>query len=322
MIHSFSVTIFQARKAFLARLALTVLLFSFQGSFSQQDPFKDFWCWIFPSDPNCSQLVEPPVTPPPSEGDAIEQVIREKYQYTPLVPVNTLFSPGTIVLIKQTDPFEAEIVCTQENIFGSSINVPSSGTAEFLEKKEFELSLEAKAGLNGLIEAKGLLGHLNGYKLSLENPELFALTDAIVFDEVELTIPNFTRGCARAVKERLLNKDQLTMIKSAIKGNANYELDIETEGGIDAGVQLQIAQLIAPKINLNAKDVTHNSIKGQELYWGVKDDAFLFHAIAKRMIDFLDDGRELGGEPFILEEPTERHLIPVEAEVRIILDAP
>lgn len=238
--------------------------------------------------------------------EEIAKVLREKYAHTPLTPPSKLLSPGTIVALKNEGPFKTSVVCEQSGALGNNVKLLESDTISFSEltSQTFTVSLKKLELINKMIQAKlgGGTEYVKSVTFSLKNPKLFELTD----EEVQNKITDHTEACANAVSRRMEGGQQLTMIKSVIQASVNYKLDFDWS--VDAGAKLELTKDIAPELSLDFSDVTEDTIKGENLYWGIVDDVFLFNVLAQSMSDV----RGVGATPVLGEN---RRLIPSEAEI-------
>ncbi len=243
--------------------------------------------------------------------EEVAKVLREKYAHTPLTPPSKLLPPGTIVVIRDEAPFKASVVCGKSGAFGEGFSLLESDTMDFSELKNqtFTISPEKLQLINKGIRAElgGGIEYVKNITFSLEDPKLFELTD----EEVQNRIASHTEACANAVSQRIKGGQQLTMIKSVIQASVNYKL--EFDWSVDANAKLELTRDIAPGLSLDFSDVTEDTVKGENLYWGIVDDAFLFGVLAQGMGAF--EGLETIP---VLEE--KRRLIPSEAEIEVIVE--
>ena len=247
----------------------------------------------------------------------INEFISNEYGYNPINPPSKLLSPGTIVLIRDKEPFRASVICRQEGALGEEVDLINSDTIEVsrLSRETFNLPASLGLEINSKLKAEFDLqaDYLKDFNLSLTNPKLFELID----EEVQKRKNNFSPDCAQIVSARLEEGYELTMIRSVIQADATFKLSLETNLDLDLDLGLQFARSIAPELMANFTKVTQDTVVGENLYWGVTDDEFLFLTVARAM------GATLPVEESVFEnlssqESEERRLLPKGQTVEIV----
>jgi hypothetical protein len=93
--------------------------------------------------------------------------------------------------------------------------------------------------------------------------------DSVVFQ----LIAERKDSCTKAIEFRQKQGQKITMIKSVIQASVLYRIDFE--GGIDATARMQILQRIAGGMGLKVAERAQDTMEGDGLYWGVRDDESL-----------------------------------------------
>src|SRR6185295_15295693 len=93
--------------------------------------------------------------------------------------------------------------------------------------------------------------------------------DNVVFDLVSKR----NDGCAQAIKFRRDQGKKVSIIKSVLQANALYS--VEFTDSLDVDARLQATREIAGNLGLAAGVRDAGTIRGDGLFWGVRDDLSL-----------------------------------------------
>jgi hypothetical protein len=200
----------------------------------------------------------------------IEHILRS-YQFTELNPPSTLSPPGTLVTVIKDDPLVVGVICTSSDALGDQLQASllvsdssSSKEAEQLTGK-FNLAENGTAHMSGVVDSK----YVKSISLTLSNVRLIEIPDSAVFE----LVGQRKDSCTEAVRLREQNRQRVSMIKSVIEANARYR--VEFEGSLDTTTRTRISSQIASGMGLKMTAGSEDTIQGDGLYWGVRDDESL-----------------------------------------------
>jgi hypothetical protein len=200
----------------------------------------------------------------------ISSVIR-RYEFTELTPPSTLAPPGTIVDVIKENPLVIGVICRASDALGpdlqslvlESASTASKQVAEFTG--EFRLGIDAQKQITSDLDPK----FIRNIIVTLSNVKIVELPDSVVFD----LIGGRTDGCAKAMKFRRDKGRKISMIKAVIQATAVYQ--IQFDGSLRADGRAQVTSRIAGKLGLGAGVKSDDTIQGDGLIWGVRDDVSL-----------------------------------------------
>lgn len=201
---------------------------------------------------------------------AIDQILR-KYEFTELDPPSTLAPPGTLVVVNKEHPLVIGVICGSSEALGDKLTdaVLSSGSSSSKEAEEltgsFRLGAENKTRLAGEADSK----FVKRITLTLSDVKLLELPDSAVFQ----LIGNRKDSCVKALEFRQKRNSKVSMIKAVIQANVVYQIDFE--GNLDTSAKAQIRERIAGNLGLKIRDQSQDTIQGNGLHWGVRDDESL-----------------------------------------------
>lgn len=200
----------------------------------------------------------------------VESILR-KYQFTELSPPSTLSPPGTLVTVIKDRPLVVGVICPPSESLGDELPagllISDSSTSKEAEELtgSFSLAGGSKEQLGGEIDSK----FVKKIAVTLSNVKLIEIPDSVVFH----LIARRKDSCAKAIRFRQQNNQTISMIKSVIQANALYK--IEFDGGLDATSRARITLQIASAMGLKINEHSEDTIEGNGLYWGVRDDESL-----------------------------------------------
>jgi hypothetical protein len=99
--------------------------------------------------------------------------------------------------------------------------------------------------------------------------KIIELPDSVLFD----LIGSRKDGCSKAIKFRRDKGVKISMIKSVIQATAVYQ--IQFEGNLNADARAQATRGIAGTLGLGNGVKSDDTIQGDGLIWGVRDDMSL-----------------------------------------------
>jgi len=201
---------------------------------------------------------------------SIRSVI-QKYEFTELTPPSTLVPPGTIVTVIKEDPLVVGIICPAADALGpelqakllTSDSASSKQVAEFTG--EFTLDASAQERITSDVDSR----FIRNITVTLSNVKIIELPDSVVFD----LIGSRKDGCSKALKFRSDKGQRVSMIKSVIQATAVYQ--VQFEGNMNADTRAQVTRGIAGTLGLTNGVKSDDTIQGDGLIWGVRDDVSL-----------------------------------------------
>lgn len=210
------------------------------------------------------------------------------YGYTEVRPPSRLFAPGTMVWVKHNQPFSAGVICTQEMSLGRRFRPMTSPTASGELNRATDKAFSLDSDYLNVLRADLRFSDISEVKVKLDNPTLFELTDVDVIRYAE----ERSSMCRHAVKQRHNAGYKVSMIASALKADVTYSVTWKRETRLDAGGKITALKDLAVELGAESSSVSEQTIAAKDLYWGIKDDAFL--ARLSDPGDDADDGSAAG----------------------------
>jgi hypothetical protein len=198
-------------------------------------------------------------------------VILQKYSFTALNPPSTLAPPGSLVTIIQDDPLVIGVICPGSESFGEHLRekLMSSESAMSEEARELTGQFKLDAANQQRLTADVGSQYVKSISVTLSNVRVIEIPDNVVFE----LIAQRKKSCQDAIEFRKKNGVKISVIKSVLQANALYKIDFDSS--LDASAKLKIAHGIASTLGLTLGDKSEDTIKGDGLFWGVRDDASL-----------------------------------------------
>jgi hypothetical protein len=202
----------------------------------------------------------------PAMGDVLRL-----YGYTEIRPPSKFFAPGTMVWVKNQKPFEAGIICTSEASLGYSFQPMASATATMDLSRSTNRDFGIDADYLKLIRADARFSQVGSITVKIEHPVLYELVDTDVLRHGNERSLN----CRRAVALRRDKGFQISMIASALRADVTYTVQWSNKVGLGTGANAEVLQALAGELGAEHATVSGHTITAKNLYWGIKDDAFL-----------------------------------------------
>ena len=200
----------------------------------------------------------------------IDSILRQ-YKFTALAPPSTLVPPGTLVTVISEDPLVVGVICPSTESLGGElakqlITSDSSASEEAAKLTgEFNLGIADQERLSAAVGSK----FAKTIRVTLSNVKVVEIPDSVVFD----LISGRKDSCSKAVEFRRKNGQKVSMIKSVIQASALYTVDFD--GTVDAKSRADITRAIAGSLGLTEGSASNGTIRGDNLFWGVRDDPSL-----------------------------------------------
>ena len=185
-------------------------------------------------------------------------------------PPSTLVAPGYWVQVTQRNPLHLSIICGSMTALGFPDGFKplesSSIDAEFSRSLDAEFVLTAD--LMSSIQASPSLHAVDRVTFSLTNVRVVEVAD----DQVREAIQNRDPRCHEAIKARFDGKVPVTMIKSALIADVEYQLHFSRR--LDQTIKAKALRELALKFDLRAlaDDTSQRTLLGKQLVWGVRED--------------------------------------------------
>lgn len=230
--------------------------------------------------------------------------ILKKYKFTELTPPSTLVPPGTLITITQDDPLVVGVVCSPSESLSSAfdqklIRSASSNSKEALElTATFKMDAEARKQATAKIEST----FVKNISITLTDVKLIEIPD----DAVLGLVAHRTEDCQNAVKLRRGNGQKISMIKSVMQATATYK--VEFTGSADTAARMEATRKVAASLGLGGGVKSNDTIQGDNLYWGVRDDELLANVSA-------NTPPPTGAAP-------RSSILPIDRKAKIVEDSP
>lgn len=201
------------------------------------------------------------------ENRDIGSVVR-KYGFTEVVPPSKLLGPGAIVTIIQTNPLIVNLTCTELSSLGSTVftNLTSSAS----QNANLTADLSGAFNLGGSF-LKHFVTSANSHyvrkiTVTLSNVKITEIPDDVVIDLSR----NRKLDCIKAITFRQGQGKTVSMIKSVLEANALYQVQFTDDS--DLQTRSKLTQNLAANLGLANGEVSDNTIHGDGLIWGLRDD--------------------------------------------------
>jgi hypothetical protein len=203
-------------------------------------------------------------------GRTISSVI-QRYEFTELTPPSTLVPPGTIVTVIKEDPLVVGVICPAADSLGTELQARllSSDSASSKQAAEFTGEFQLDASARGRVTSQTDSRFVRNITVTLSNVKIIELPDSVVFD----LIGSRKDGCGKALKFRRDEGKKVSMIKSVVMATAVYR--VQFDGNLKADARAQVTRGIASSLGLTNGVKSDDSIQGDGLIWGVRDDVSL-----------------------------------------------
>jgi len=193
--------------------------------------------------------------------------------FVELLPPSTLFSPGTWVEVRRSNPLHLGVICGAKDALGIA-DADQTLASESISLN-FESSLTSTFSIGaetlGLWSAQGNLNGVRSVDFQLSNVKLLEIPDTAVIEGVGRR----SARCREAIKFRLAGTNPVSMIKSALVADVRYT--VKFKGDVDAEAKSAAIHVLATKLKAISTIGASNgsSLVGQQLVWGVRDDSRL-----------------------------------------------
>lgn len=194
------------------------------------------------------------------------------YGYVELKPPSKIFAPGTIVWVRQTEPFEAGVICTAERAMGPDFVPMESPTMNRSMQKAAKKGVNLTADVQALASGKVNVDAIENVQMTFKNAKIVELNDADIQD---LAYQRRDARCIRAVDLRRRAGFTITMISSALQADVDYSVSWSRSSSLSAEAKVAQLQALSAQLGLDANATTDKTMSGTGLYFGVKDDQFL-----------------------------------------------
>jgi hypothetical protein len=212
-----------------------------------------------------------------------------KYGFVELRPPSTLVPPGTIVRVKNADPLQAGIVCTQKSALGADVPLQESSSQEIVADDRDGASYYLDGSNLPILSVDARYASVERLKMSLTNVRVLEIADEAVYERFKQR----SAGCQNAVAGLLQSPgSNVSMIKSVLMADVTYSAEFKRDQKLDAAVKVSLLKDIAPALGANSETATETGVSGKALYWGVIDDVRL----AQAGLELPSDTRAAEGE--------------------------
>jgi hypothetical protein len=189
--------------------------------------------------------------------------------YTPVVPPNTLYTPGTI-LARLPDK-SADVVCFAEESVGAQLKPKDSPSADRVAQRVKNKSFGLSASYLALIRADAKYSSVKTVNYTMANVRLPTISDAMVLG----AITNRTSACTNAIDGRKSLNQPLTLVTSAFIADIDYVVELSSSASLSASNRAEIMKGLALELHGEWTNSSLNVITGTRLIWGIRDNVNL-----------------------------------------------
>lgn len=195
--------------------------------------------------------------------------VLKTYGYVELKPPSTLLMPGSLVYVRDQDPFVAGLICDPAASLGPAYKPRVSRTAstQISKLNGAHMTIGADALVAFQVSAK--LEAVHSVEADLTNGVVYEIDDTDVLEHLTAR----TGACAEALHARLGGKFSVTMISSALVGDVTYTVNWRQDVALT--VTAKVAALNALTGELGGEHNNKDTISAIGLVWGIRDDKFL-----------------------------------------------
>jgi len=195
----------------------------------------------------------------------------QKYEFTEIVPPSTLAQPGSIVAVIKDDPLVVGVICPASEALGPDVHAKLLTSDSATSKQIAELTGEFKLDGSILesITADIKTKFIKNITVTLSNVKIIEIPDSVVFD----LIANRKVGCSNAIQFRRDQGMKISMVKSVIQATAVYR--VQFGGNLNADARAKATREIAGTLGLTNGVKSDDTIQGEGLIWGIRDDVSL-----------------------------------------------
>jgi hypothetical protein len=184
--------------------------------------------------------------------------------YKPAALPSEALRPGTLVKVKQEDPFDYNTVCE----FGTYIGVPTvtkDKAASITLENKLTRTLSLGASYIKQLKMNASYKSVKDISVRLSNVIVEEVSDAQVYNNFNAQAP----ACSQAI-ENIRERSRLSFIQKSLRADAVYTVTFDQKGKLEAGAQPEILRGLAAELGLTPESVENNRISGENLYWGVQ----------------------------------------------------
>lgn len=198
-------------------------------------------------------------------------VMIASHGYTPLKPPSNLLQPGSIVAITHRRPFQAALICGPRASLGPNWKPQESPTSSQMTSKMNGKDFKVEASMMEAIRADARFSQVQSITATLNHARIVELRD----EDVIRGQAERSEDCTAAIHSRMARGYRITMISSALSGDAVWQVRFATEAHLEGRAKLDMMDQLAIELGGNATSVTESEIRANDLVWGIKDDAYL-----------------------------------------------
>ena len=188
-------------------------------------------------------------------------------------PPSKLATPGSWVTVLNVDPLHLGIICTPANSIGlineEKLLKSTSADINIVTKlsESFALDSTAMSKVRGDIRFEAL----QNVTLQLNNIRILEVPDDLITGGVK----NRTEDCWTAIKLRMSKKTPVTMVKSVLIADVDYQLSFKREMSAEAMANVKKQLALKLDLRLTKGEAGNSQISGVGLIWGVREDPIL-----------------------------------------------
>jgi hypothetical protein len=187
--------------------------------------------------------------------------------YSPVRPPQKIVGPGTIVLVRSTNPLTVQVVCAADEAYGSAprIDTSPSATLEWRRRTKGTFNLEAqyKERINAEVEG----AFVREVRMTLANSKVLNMP----LGEVTRAVQNGTvsTSCVSTVRALRGAGGAVSVVAEVLEADVNFTLDYDAS--VKPELRMELTREIAPRLVADVQSTGTNTINGTGLWWGLRD---------------------------------------------------
>lgn len=203
---------------------------------------------------------------PDDVGDQLEDL-----KFTELVPPSRLAPPGTFFHILSESPFAIATVCPADRAFGQELPLRDSPSADIQRIESSNTNINLSAGLRSSISGSTDFENIRDITYTLSNVRIIEIDDQALFDD-SVALED---SCDAAVDFRLDEGQTVSIVKQVLQADILYDFNFNSSASLSLEDKQTIVENLSVALGANRTSATSGQVKGEGLFWGVRDDVRL-----------------------------------------------
>lgn len=195
--------------------------------------------------------------------------------FTEIRAPSTLYAPGSLLLVENKEPYEAQLLCDVNEVLGVGYKPTISRTVTIGTTKKRSRTLTFNVDAATLAGGNVDVHAIRSVKVQMKDPRIMTVTAADVWARRKNISQNCLDALAALEDFDKSSKKKITMVRSVIAADASYSVDWDENAGLDVHAKVAQLESLAADLRLDASRVGSRTLSAQGVYWGIKDDMFL-----------------------------------------------